>query len=256
MMLEMQHVISSMDGVNPFTFAFVALLAGAFGRFIKTKSFGDFLNWLPPTWLKAIPKEHIKWYAIGFAIVTSFVYAKFSLHLGLEESVIMSVLGAVLGGGSAIGGHETLKKIVTPKPTTGGTDGDPGDPEKGPPGTLKIAFVASVLIVMVSTRIGWTSQSALAPTPAPHLIGCSLLTPKNITEAFLSVADIACLEEGEGSHFSDSEEAAAACKIAKNPLLRDVIRNLVSQRNAAKRVGFVWSPDGGHIEVTTKDAGQ
>lgn len=66
-------------------------------------------------------------------------------------------------------------------------------------------------------------------------------TALDVADVVLSAKDIACLEDGEGSRFTDAKEAATACKIANAtaPLL-DLIRNLIGQREAAKRAGFVW----------------
>lgn len=268
---EMLHLFESMKGVNPFSFAFIALLAGAFGKFVKGKTFGDFLDWLPVSWVSRIPKAHIKWYAIGFALVTSLVYARFSLGLGWPESFTFTALGAMLGGGTAIGGHETVGKALERKPdappTTGGNGGDDvgvdQPPPKGP-SVLRVGFVAAAMLAMLSAAPAAPSQPGLAPLTM--LTGCGLLNPKTIVEAALTVSDLACLETGEGSKTDSPEEAATACKLAQDPLLRQIVRELVGQRVAAKRAGFVWRPvsaeagaptDGGVVEfVSAKDGGR
>lgn len=77
------------------------------------------------------------------------------------------------------------------------------------------------------------------------VLSCGIFTPKTVLDLVLRAADIACLETGKGSAFGDSEAAADACGIARDPVLRDIVHNLVGQREAAKRAGFMWPADAG-----------
>lgn len=72
--------------------------------------------------------------------------------------------------------------------------------------------------------------------------GCGLFSPKNVLDVVLKASDVACLMTGDGSKTDDPDAAAIACKLAQDPTLRDIAKQLVGQRVAAKRAGFVWKP--------------
>lgn len=82
---------------------------------------------------------------------------------------------------------------------------------------------------------------------------CDILTPKTVKDGVLTVSDLACIEEGPGAYETDIDALMVTCRILKSPITREILRNLVGQREAGRQAGFVWQPAG--ITITTADAG-
>lgn len=81
---------------------------------------------------------------------------------------------------------------------------------------------------------------ALAWIVAPCSAGCALFTPKN-AHSVLDGAQIACVF---GTELIEEKAVADACNIARD--LFPILRNLIGQREGAKRSGVRWpGPDAG-----------
>lgn len=192
---------------------------------------------------------------------------------------VMSQLGKLFHFG------ETPKDDPPPPPPKGPSvkepdAGDPGALKRHPyrePATASASAIRPPKLppkiapgpIAISER-GWFSPAwiAFGALSMVVLSACGLLSPKSVVDAVLSVSDLACLETGKGSRTDDPDAAAIACELAKDPVIRNVVRNLVGQRVAAKRAGFVWRPvaissdgdaaanDNGIVETVAKDAGR
>lgn len=75
---------------------------------------------------------------------------------------------------------------------------------------------------------------ALAWIVAPCTAGCALLTPKN-AHSVLDATQIACVF---GTELVEEKTVADACNIARD--LLPILRNLIGQREGAKRSGVRW----------------
>lgn len=76
------------------------------------------------------------------------------------------------------------------------------------------------------------------------LIGCSAAGRSNVRtalEAALTLQQIACVFS---SALTDAPALAKACEVADDlaPVLTPVIRNLIEQREGARRAGVSWRP--------------
>lgn len=271
------------DVKSPFSILFIATLTGAIVRVLKTKSLNEWLDGEgTPKWMKAIPKRALPYLAIVFAGGLTFLDAWLNAKADPMQALSLALFGAVLSGGTAVGGHETIAKFlaalssVKPPPAATGDDAPktPRSPD-GNAGPYRTAIKIDPPVITVDvpagasmeeTRkkvlesmhaAGWTGivfKSIAVAAVAVLMAACGFLTPKTVTDLVLKAADIACLETGKGAAFDVPEEAAKACEIATDPIIQDIIKNLVGQRVAAKRAGFVWTAGGGHIE-TARDGG-
>lgn len=242
---DTQIIFDSVKDVHsPFTLIFLAALVGAIVRVLKTKKVGDLLDVLPL--VKRLPPESLPWVAVFLGGVLAGLDAKLNAHLPISQAISMGLIGAVLSGGTAIGGHETVAKLLGS--LTGGnsnTTAPPPPPKVDPPADPPAASLRSM--------VGWWGVFTLALVIV--LSGCSLFTQgnaKTVKDAVLSTSDIACIEE---SPLLDVDEVATACHVLKSPLVREILRRLIGQREAAKRAGYTWQPMGVTETVTAKDAG-
>lgn len=252
---ELQAILDQLKNVeNPFTFVYLALVVGALVRFLKSKKVSDLLDRLPPKWLNAIPKDKLPWLAVGIGAVLAFLDAKLNAKLPWQQSLLVALAGAVLSGGGAIGGHETIAKLlgsIFPSITSGGGGSSSGgtDTKDEKPKT----------IILPRSQTGLAKWMAIPF--ALTLAACALFgDPKTATKTVLSVADIVCLETGNGSAITDAKEAARICNMVNKaqdvaPELIDIIDKLIGQREAGKRAGYVWHP-AGITETIAKDAGR
>lgn len=96
---------------NPFTLAFVALAVGALVRLLRTKKLNDWLDQLPPSWIKRIPKESLPWVATALAVVICYLDLTLNAKMGWKEAVLPSLFG-VFAGSLAVNGHETIAKKI------------------------------------------------------------------------------------------------------------------------------------------------
>ena len=75
------------------------------------------------------------------------------------------------------------------------------------------------------------------------LNACTRQEVRSAADVALTVGQLICLETQPSSN---AEIAQATCHVIANPVTRDVITKLLSQRDSARRMGFVWTaPDGG-----------
>lgn len=82
-----------------------------------------------------------------------------------------------------------------------------------------------------------------ACTAVMILAACTRQEARTAANAALTVGQLICLET-QPSY--DVEAAQIACGIISNPITRDIIGRLLSQRASAQRMGFVWTdPDAG-----------
>ena len=70
------------------------------------------------------------------------------------------------------------------------------------------------------------------------IIACTKQEARTAADLALTIGQLICLETQPSA---DVEVAQATCRIVSNPLTRDVISRLLSQREAAKHTGFAWS---------------
>ncbi len=101
------------------------------------------------------------------------------------------------------------------------------------------ALVAAMLVgLAVSVPPAEVERAGEFAVAAPAgAAGCALFTGKNIRSA-LDAVQIACIFE---SQITDEKQLADACAIAQD--LIPILRNLVGQREAAKRSGVSWHRD-------------
>jgi len=110
------------------------------------------------------------------------------------------------------------------------------------------AAIATFLLIRAAALVVLDVDVVPSPPPAVAMAGCNRLEARSATDKILSGAQLVCIAT---SMFFDVDEVARACEAADlirdNPFLRDVIVDLVAQREAAKRSGFAWAAgvDGG-----------
>lgn len=87
-------------------------------------------------------------------------------------------------------------------------------------------------------------------SPITATIGCSHQQAKDVRDAALTLAQIACVFS---STITDEAIVAKTCGIVdKLPF----VRNLIGQREGARRAGVVWTtPDAGAGDAGSSDAG-
>lgn len=79
-------------------------------------------------------------------------------------------------------------------------------------------------------------------------IACTRQEARTAADLALTIGQLICLETQPSS---DVEVAQATCRIVSNPLTRDVISRLLSQREVAKHAGFAWSRAAGDPDAGT-----
>lgn len=67
---------------------------------------------------------------------------------------------------------------------------------------------------------------------------CTRQEARTAADAALTIGQLICLETQPSSN---AEIAQATCHVISNPVTRDVITKLLSQRDSARRMGFVWT---------------
>jgi hypothetical protein len=242
-MNEIQSVCDALKDVrNPSTMLVLALSVGALVRVLKSKKVGDILDAIPLSFVKRIPKAWLPWLSVGIGGALTMLDAKLNAGLAWGPAMQVALMGAVLSGGAAVGGHETIAKLFSK--TASADDGraaPPKDNEPTRPGGL------SLRAALLGAAVTWCVLG---------LSGCDLLrssAAKTAKDVVLTAADIACVED---SPLMTAEETAAACGILMNPFVRELLDNLIGQREAARRAGFVWKRKDVVETVTTKDAGR
>ena len=70
------------------------------------------------------------------------------------------------------------------------------------------------------------------------IIACTKQEVRTAADLALTIGQLICLETQPSANV---EVAQATCRIVSNPITRDVISRLLSQREAAKHTGFAWS---------------
>lgn len=303
------------DVKNPFTLVGIAVIVGAVVRLLKTKTVGDWFaatpDWLP---LNRIPKKNLPDVALFFGGLITFLDGWLNGHLSVGTSLLYAVVGAVLGGGGASIGHQVVAKRLAanedPLPPKGPSVKDPDEALKGDGSLKKHPYREPAIadakrppklppIIAAGPIVIHERKPAVVPAPPPMkpvlerrgffqpawlafgalsmivLSACGIFSPKTVLDVVLKASDVACLMTGDGSKTDDPDAAAIACKLAQDPTIREIAKNLVGQRVAAKRAGFVWKPvavgsdglpandngDGGIVEVigtvvVAKDGGK
>ncbi len=240
---DTQIVLDTVKDVeNPFTLLALAAIVGAIVRVLKTKKAGDIFDAIPLPFIKRIPKEVLPWCAVAIAGVLAFLDAKLNAGLSWRQSAILGFWGAVLSGGTAIGGNETIAKLLKQFIPGSGGDGPkqvaaPNKPE--PPKLQRVSVAQMALVAVIAVYMVF-------------LQACAYLTPKNAKDGILTASDIACVEE---SPLLDADETAVACGILRSPITRELLKRLIGQREAGKRAGYHWQPLEVTETVTTRDAG-
>lgn len=148
---------------NPLTLGSIALAVGAIIRILKTKAVGDWLDALPRAWLKRIPKRALPWLALALGVVLAFVDLTLNEHLHWKAAIVPSFAG-VLAGAAAVGGHETIAKLLGsfaykpkgpidakgpagPDPDAEKRDDDHDDDMTPPGGTTPLVIGAAMLLL-------------------------------------------------------------------------------------------------------------
>lgn len=190
---DLQPLFDALKDVkNPFTILALAAFVGGLVRVLKTKPVGDFLDSLPPAWLKAIPKTSLPYVAVGIAIVIASLDARLNAHLPWGQALLTGALGGILSGGTAIGGHETLAKAISLFLKHDGPMPMPPAPPQNPPSTggfSAYSFRRNVLgPAFLALCLGGTPLLVSEATA-----GCGLLTPAE-KQAGGAIVNVACQE--------------------------------------------------------------
>ena len=70
------------------------------------------------------------------------------------------------------------------------------------------------------------------------IIACTKQEARTAADLALTIGQLICIETQPSA---DVEVAQATCRIISNPITRDLLSRLLSQREAAKQTGFAWS---------------
>lgn len=129
----------------------------------------------------------------------------------------------------------------------GRKDDDKTDPPVPPP--PKLPFIGGSLLSIIGAALLFVGAACLVADPMIEppitsvVTGCSLTRQeaKDVTKKALSVLDLACIF---ASSIVDEGALAKACGIADD--LTPLLRELVGQREAARKAGVTWrGSDGG-----------
>jgi len=165
---DLQQLLLLLKTQPHFTLAFFAVLVGGLVRFLKSAA-GDQL-------LKRIPKSWPAWTAVAIGFALNFLNARLNVHETWTNALLVGLAGAVLSGGGAIGGDQTLAKLLAPFLTMPPSDSDKkkqDDPPK--PGGLARTALRALDFTIVTCSMGFL---AILTT----LAACGLL-PSNTPQA-------------------------------------------------------------------------
>lgn len=189
---------------------------------------------------------------IVFAIVLVIVTG-----LGVWQHFLTAKEGVVfLSGALALPGLFGAKGDDEPPPPKGPTV-LPTNVIGGMLSVVVSIIVATVLTIAISiglARMVATTSSLPEPPITSVVTGCGMTKQeaKDVTKKTLSVLELACIF---ASTLTDESAVADACGIAKD--LTPLIRNLVGQREGAKRSGVMWPvEDAGASLHAPVDAGR
>lgn len=115
---------------SPTTLATIAVVVGMMVRVLKTKKVSDLLDSVPAAWIARVPKKYLPWVAVVLGMLITFLDAKFNTKMPTKDAAILALNG-ILAGGTAIGGNETIMKLLTIFKAS------PNMPDEPPPGAPK-----------------------------------------------------------------------------------------------------------------------
>jgi hypothetical protein len=116
----------------PERLAVISALVGALVRVARSKRLGDWLDRLPPAWIKAIPKSWLPFLALALGVVLAAVDARLNGGARTWSDAGMAAIEGVIAGSVAVAGHETIGKALGAK-AAAPVEKDPAPPP-GPSG--------------------------------------------------------------------------------------------------------------------------
>lgn len=202
---------------------FAALIVGLLVRLLKSN----------PTLAEKVPARARPFLAVGLGIVSGVLTKVVS---GTTWRV--AIIGGVAAGAFAILGHQFVIEGIRNGKEIGESVLKTADTPPTPPIAI-FAMIASVSIAIAS----WSIACSNPPSA------------KTVKDDALTAADLFCVAT---STFLDVAAVSEACHIVDSPAVRDVLRNLIGQREAAKRAGFVWPAmaDGGAPRDASTEGGR
>jgi hypothetical protein len=114
--------------VAPERLAVISALVGALVRVARSKRIGDWLDRLPPAWIKAIPRSWLPFLALALGVVLSAADARLNGGARTWYDAAMVALEGVIAGSVAVAGHETIGKALGGRPAAP-VEKDPAPPE-------------------------------------------------------------------------------------------------------------------------------
>lgn len=223
---------------------FSALIVGLLVRLLKAK----------PALAEKFPPRVRPWLAVGLGIASGM------LNKVVEGTPWKSALlfGASSGAAAVLGHEFLIESILGGREIGVKTIPEPGkkDDDDNHDGGVTVPAVIAILPPPEPPTSDAAATVDIDPRPTPKMRGlllgfalifmmaipgCSLFTKENAKSA-LDAAQIACVF---GTELMDEHAVADACGIARD--LIPVLRNLIGQREAARRVGVRWpgTADGG-----------
>ena len=114
MSLDSQILDVLRDVRSPFTYVALAVFVGGVVRALKTQTAARVLENLGKIFpfVRAMPPKAARWVAVALAFVVVLLDARLNAGLPWQSALVYAVVGAVLSGGGAIGGHETVAKTI------------------------------------------------------------------------------------------------------------------------------------------------
>lgn len=180
------------------------------------------------------------------------VRAPLAVGLGIVAGVLADIVGGVpfwpaITGGVLAGLTAILGHVFVIEGIAGGREIGPGMFDSGggkgkPPTPPPLAiFALGTFLCALVLGVGRPGPVTLeAIQPASVVVGCASWTrqdTKTVVDGALTATDLACIN---GSPLTEADAVAAACGILKTPALRELLRALIGQREAARRAGYVW----------------
>lgn len=137
--------------ISPEHMVLIAFVVGGTVRILKTKTFGELLDWFPSKYVHAIPKDALPWLALCLAAGVSVLDGHFNYGTPWKESLWTFAQG-IFSGSLAIAGHETVAKKL-------------GSFMKkaGPPATMVLALLSAFMALP-------TTGCAAIMSLLPHVI--------------------------------------------------------------------------------------
>jgi hypothetical protein len=216
---------------SPASIITISVVIGAVVRVLKTEALGNLLDKVPVTWISRIPKSWLPWISVALGVGILTLDAKLNGDLATWKDAAVVGVSGILAGGTAIGGNETIAKVLQvvldlmsgPKAPPSAAPPTPRvvvvqtPPEK--PGTYvrSLRKVAAGMALVLSTA-SLTACTTLS-TLLPHVIA-AVVDGQQVVEAIAAFVAKWFLAHPDALLQAKVDAAISKCRSALNVALR------------------------------------